>query len=326
MIFVDEILQLELSRTEALSELNPLAQEGHINFVDQEHFRILDKGVQALLSHWDKSVYESGLVGGGNINGNPAIKRFTAVVEFDTSAKLLEKGRIINYLGRSIIFDCLDGYYYCAKIYAKNKDDIDDATGVINGYLSHLSYYFKLPVHINATHSGSIDLTTKTKRQLPRTGIFRMLPKLPDLDERQSHALAFYRQYRNFFEFPTTESLYYQAISLAKIIEGANPSLNLSVNRQNFLQTLNDAISKLDTENLAKVQEIEAKYQSISGDNKKFGEILWEHYRHGIAHWRADKKKFLDPDVPDSIIALVIRVLAAAVLICLKDVYRIPSN
>lgn len=243
-IFIDELLQLGVPIEEIMSEITLLANEGNLQFTDKKHFTILEKGVQNFLIHWDKSIYDSGLVGGGNINGDPRIKKFTVVVEFDTTAKLLERGRVVNYMGRSIIFNCFDGYYYCAKTYAENQDDIDCATGIINGYLSHLSYHFKLPVRIRATHSGSIDLTTNTKRETPRMGIFRLLPKLPDLDERQSHALAFYRQYRNFFDITTTESLYYQVISLAKIIEGANPSTNLSINKQNFISTLNSAIKK----------------------------------------------------------------------------------
>lgn len=73
----------------------------------------------------------------------------------------------------------------------------------------------------------------------------------------------------------------------------------------------------------ANILDIEEKYHTINGVQKEFGNILWEHYRHGIAHWRADKNKFLDPDIPDPLIALVIKVLSAAVLVCLKDEYWI---
>ena len=45
-----------------------------------------------------------------------------------------------------------------------------------------------------------------------------------------------------------------------------------------------------------------------------FTEIIWEYYRNGIAHWRA-KGIFLDPDIPDNMVASTIRILEH---ICIK--------
>lgn len=323
LIFVEELKQIYEKDSELLESLEELTKQNLITPIDQHHFEITELAESTILSYWNKNVYITGEIGGGSISGNPKNHIFTVVVEFDTPIKFIEHVQI-KYQNQDIYLNCVEGFYYEAKSYSTSENKLEEAEEIIYRYLSHLSYHYKIPVEVRATHSGSIDISSATKRLEPRLGVYYPIPPLLSLEENQSRAVAFYRQFRNFSRITTTESRYYQMMSLLKIIEGVNPSADLTKNKNDFINLIDVYLSKLSDENKNIVRGIESKYASKYEKTTNFSEILWEHYRNGIAHWRA-RGNFLDPDIPDNTIASSINILEQICLKVLSNEYKILS-
>ncbi len=322
IFFIGELLQFFASEQEARGAIDDPIRQGWLRRVDDNFIEITPYGVTQVLQHWHQDVYRLGSVGGGVIRGNPQQQGLTIVVEFDTPLRFNELNRQINYCDIDITLNCPEGYLYNGIVRVNREEDFDLAEAAINRYLSHLSFHFKVPVKIASTHSGSIALSTATRRDQPRNGIYISLPNLQTPTENQSRALAFYRQYRNFSDVRTTESRYYQLMSLLKIVEGVNPDGNLARNRENFVSLIDGRVQQLIPENQALVRGIEAKYQQYYSQNLTFANILWEHYRHGIVHWRV-RGFFLDPDFPDNTIGTTISILAIMVVQIIEHNYQL---
>lgn len=324
VIFVEELRQIFSTDKEIEDALKEPLKQGWIKPVgDEHHFEITEIAEANVLRHWNKNVYKTGEVGGGSIRGNPNDHRFTLVVEFDSPIKFVEHTQI-RYKDIDIYLNCVEGFYYEAKVHVQTEGEFEKAEEAINRYLSHLSFHFKVPVSIRATHSGSIDISSTTKRLESRSGIYYTIPTLLSLQEKQDRALAFYRQFRNFSQIRTTESRYYQLMSLLKIIEGVSPSANLQQNKADFVALVDKHLVTLSTELQALARGVEAKYTSKYGTTLSFSGIAWEHYRNGVAHWRA-RGNFLDPDIPDNTIATTINVLEQIVTKVLEVEYAIPN-
>lgn len=324
VFFIEELLQIYPSEQEIIAALEDPIRQGWLQPVlDTRHFEITSLAEANVLRHWNRNVYVTGEVGGGSLSGNPADRRFTVTVEFDTPIKFLEHSTV-NYDSRSIELNCVDGFYYEAKVHVPTEAEFENAEEAINRYLSHLSYHYKIPISIRAMHSGSINVSSTTRRDQQRTGIYYTIPTLSNLQENQSRAVAFYRQFKNFSQIRTTESSYYQLISLLKIIEGVNPSANLQTNRNSFIDLVDRYLTTLSTELQALVRGVESRYAARYGGTFRFSEICWEYYRHGVAHWRA-RGNFLDPDVPDFSIATTINILELVVLQVIPNDYGITD-
>lgn len=324
VIFVEELRQIFSTEQEITGALKEPIKQGWVKLIgDSEHFEITPLAEANILRHWSENVYITGEVGGGSIQGDPSDHRFTVTVEFDSPIKFTEHTQV-NYQGKNIALNCVEGFFYEAKIHVSGEDEFQEAEEAINRYLSHLAYYYKIPVSIRLTHSGSINISSTTRRPEARTGIYYSIPTLTTLQEKQSRAVAFYRQFRNFSQIRTTESRYYQLMSLLKIVEGVSPSTNLEQNKKDFIVLVNKHLSTLSAELKAYANGVESQYAAKYNSTLSFSEIAWEHYRHGVAHWRA-RGNFLDPDIPDSTIASTINVLEQIVLKALKDDYKISS-
>lgn len=322
VIFVEELRQIFTTEVEITEALEEPKNQGWIRPIgDEQHFEITELAEANILRHWNKNVYITGEVGGGSLQGNPNDHRFTISVEFDSPIKFVEHTQV-KYENLDIDLNCVEGFYYEAKIHVETEHEFEKAEEAINRYLSHLSYHYKIPVSIRSTHSGSLDLSSTTKRPQARTGIYYPIPTLPTLKEKQSRAIAFYRQFRNFSQIRTTESRYYQLMSLLKIIEGVSASANLQQNKTDFIALVDKHLPALTPDFIAFVNGVEAKYTSKFAVSLAFSDIAWEHYRNGVAHWRA-KGNFLDPDIPDNTIATVINILEQIVLKTLQDDYTI---
>lgn len=321
IIFVEELRQIfsEKEITEILKD--PLKQGWIQPVIDDLHFEITELAVASVLRHWNQNVYKTGEIGGGSLNINPANQGFTIIVIFDSPVKFVEHAKV-SYDNHEIFLNCVEGFYYEAKVHTPTEDDLEDAEKTINKYLSHLSYYHKIPVTIKSTHSGSMDISNTTKRPESRKGIYLPIPTLLLLQENQARAVAFYRQFRNFYQIETTESRYYQLISLLKILEGVNPSANLAQNKTDFINLVNKYLSTLSGELQAKARGVESKYTAKHGHSLPFSDILWEHYRNGVAHWRA-RGIFLDPDIPDGFLATTINIVEQVVLLVLKNEFAL---
>ena len=113
-------------------------------------------------------------------------------------------------------------------------------------------------------------------------------------------------------------------MSLLKIIEGVSPSADLQQNKTDFVALVDKYLATFTPELQAFARGVEAKYTSKYGSTLTFSAIAWEHYRNGVAHWRA-RGNFLDPDIPDNTIATTINVLEQIVLMILKNDYSITS-
>lgn len=324
IIFVEELRQIFSSDEEIDEVLEDPLKQGWIKPVgDEHHFEITELAEASVLRHWDKNVYTTGEIGGGSIHGNQDDQRFTLTVEFDSPIKFVEHSEV-EYKDRKIYLNCVEGFYYEAKIYTESENEFEDAEETINRYLSHLSYHFKVPVSIRSTHSGSINISSTTKRPEARSGIYCTVPNLQSLQEKQDRALAFYRQFRNFSQIRTTESRYYQLMSLLKILEGVSPSTNLQQNKSDFVALVDNHLSTLSGKLQSLATGVEEKYKIKYGNAVSFSEIAWEHYRNGVAHWRA-RGNFLDPDIPDLTIATTINILEQIVLKVLRNEYVIPN-
>jgi hypothetical protein len=324
IIFVDELRQIYDTDKEIIEALEEPTKQGWIRPIrDEHHFEITEIAEANVLRHWNKNVYITGEVGGGSLQGNPDDHRFTVTIEFDSPIKFVEYTQV-KYENIDIALNCVDGFYYEAKIHVKTENEFEKAEEAINRYLSHLSYHYKIPISIRSTHSGSLDLSSTTKRPQARTGIYYPIPALGTLKLKQSRAIAFYRQFRNFSQIRTTESRYYQLMSLLKIIEGVSPSADLKQNKADFITLVDKYLSALTLELKAYAKGVEAKYTAKFGATLAFSAITWEHYRNGVAHWRA-RGNFLDPDIPDNTIATTINVLEQIVLKTLQDDYVIIS-
>jgi hypothetical protein len=322
IIFVEELRQIFASEKEITDALEEPIKQGWIRpVIDDHHFEITEVAEANILRHWNQNVYRTGEIGGGSLHGNPEDHRFTVTVEFDSPIKFTEHTQI-RYENKDIELNCVEGFYYEAKIHTKNENEFDIAEEAINRYLSHLSYHYKVPVSIRSTHSGSIDISSTTRRSSSRTGIYLSVPHLFTLDEKQSRAVAFYRQFSNFSQIRTTESRYYQLMSLLKIIEGVSPSSDLQKNKTDFISLVDKHLSTLTPELKGYANGVEAKYTAKFGSTLTFSAITWEHYRNGVAHWRA-RGNFLDPDIPDNTIATAINILEQIVLKTLQDDYAI---
>lgn len=325
VIFVEELKQIFHTGQEITGALQEPIKKGWIKLIgDGQLFEITQLAEANVLRHWDKNIYATGDVGGGSMRVDPSDHRFTVTVEFDSPIKFTEHTQV-NYQGENIALNCVEGFFYEAKIHVASESEFRKAEEVINRYLSHLSYHYKIPISIKATHSGSINISSTTKRPEVRTGIYCPIPTLTTLQEKQSRAVAFYRQFRNFSQIRTTESRYYQLMSLLKIIEGVSPSANLQQNKTDFITLVNRYIPTLSPELQALANGVEVKYTSRFGATLSFSEIAWEHYRNGVSHWRA-RGNFLDPDVPDSTIATTINVLEKVVSKVLENDYQIPTH
>jgi|GEM_PF-6506458 len=324
VIFIDELKQIYPSDKEITDALEEPLKQGWITFTgDKYHFEITTIAETTVLQYWNKNVYNTGEIGGGAISGNPDNHLFTVVVEFDSPVKFTEHVQL-KYQNKDIYLNCVEGFYYEAKSHEPLEANLEEAEETIYRYLSHLSYHYKIPVIVRATHSGSIDLNSVTKRSDSRTGIYYPMPALQSLVEQQSRAVAFYRQFRNFSPIRTSESRYYQMMSLLKIMEGVNSSADLNQNKTDFISLVDKYLSRLSEENQKITKGIEIKYASKYGKTEVFSEILWEHYRNGIAHWRA-RGNFLDPDIPDNTIASSINILEQIALDVLKNEYKIAD-
>lgn len=324
VIFIEELRQIFPNDNEISNEIEEPIKQGWLKMLgDGEHFEITNKAELEVLGHWDRNVYITGDVGGGTLQVNPGDHRFTVIVEFDSPIKFVEHTQV-SYVNKDIYLNCVEGFYYEAKVFVQSENEFNEAEEVINRYLSHLSYHYNIPISIRATHSGSTNINSVTRKPDARSGIYYPIPRLDSLDEKQSRALSFYRQFRNFSQIRTTESRYYQLISLLKIVEGVNPSANLAQNKLDFIALINRYLPILSTELQAKVRGVEEKYLTKYGNSFTFSEISWEHYRNGVAHWRA-RGNFLDPDVPDNTIATTINILEQIVLKVLENDYSITN-
>ncbi len=324
IIFIEELRQIFATDKVISDALEEPIKQGWIKLTeDNNHFEITELAEANMLRHWDKNVYAIGEVGGGSLQGNQSDRRFTLTVEFDSPIKLIEHTQI-RYENKVIFLNCVEGFYYEAKIHVQTENEFEDAEESINRYLSHLSYHYKIPVSIRATHSGSFNISSTTKRPQARNGIYYPIPTLPNLQEKQSRAIAFYRQFRNFSQIRTTEARYYQLMSLLKIIEGVSPSPNLQQNKTDFITLVNTYLPTLSSELQAFARGVESKYALKYNTTLTFSEIAWEHYRNGVAHWRA-RGNFLDPDIPDNTISTTINILEQIVLKILQNDYNIPS-
>lgn len=324
IIFVEELRQIFATEKEIADALEEPIKQGWIRpVIDDHHFEITEIAEANVLRHWDQNVYRTGEIGGGSLHGNPDDHRFTVTVEFDSPIKFTEHTQI-RYENKDIELNCVEGFYYEAKIHTQNENEFDSAEEAINRYLSHLSYHYKVSVSIRATHSGSVDISSTTRRPSSRTGIYLSVPHLQTLDEKQSRAVAFYRQFSNFSQIRTTESRYYQLMSLLKIIEGVSPSSDLKQNKTDFISLVDKHLIALTTDLQAYARGVESKYTLKYGTTLPFSNIAWEHYRNGVAHWRA-RGNFLDPDIPDNTIATTINILEQIVLKILQNDYIIVS-
>ncbi|MEA2056421.1 MAG: hypothetical protein U9O78_01740 [Patescibacteria group bacterium] len=324
IIFIEELRQIFSTDKKIEEVLKDPLEQGWIRPVgDEHHFEITKLAEANVLRHWNKNVYRTGEVGGGSIHGNPKDRRFTLTVEFDTPVKFVEHTQT-RYKNKDIYLNCVEGFYYEAKIHVQAENEFEDAEESINRYLSHLSYHYKVPVSIRATHSGSIDISSTTRRPKSRSGIYCTIPTLPTLEEKQDRSLAFYRQFRNFSQIRTTESRYYQLMSLLKIIEGVSPSADLKQNKSDFITLVDQRLENLSTKLQVLARGVEEKYASKYNTVFSFSEIAWEHYRNGVTHWRA-RGNFLDPDIPDNTIATTINILEQIVIKILESNYAIPN-
>jgi hypothetical protein len=324
VIFSEELKQIISSDEEIIEHLDEFEKNGWIQkFMDEYHFEITVLAETTILSYWNKNVFITGEVGGGSLSGDPSDHRFTVTIEFDSPVKFIEHTKI-KYEDKDIFLNCVEGFYYEAKVFVQKESDFEAVEESINRYLSHLSYHYKVPISIKATHSGSINISSTTKRTNPRTGIYYPLPQLPNLTEKMSRSVAFYRQFRNFSQIETTESRYYQLMSLLKIIEGVSPSVNLAQNKIDFLSLVDKYLLLLSQQLQSQAKGVEAKYSLKYGTVLPFSEITWEHYRNGVAHWRA-RGNFLDPDIPDYTIATSINILEQIVILAMNINYKIPA-
>lgn len=315
IFYEDELIQLfypQLSDMDNL--LTGFISEGYLAVIGEKIYELKEPLINQF-ENLDPSVYISGQLGGGQIKLDPTKPIFTVLVEFDSTVKFLGKYQK-KYGGSTIDFYCLPDKNYIAKAYSSTESGLLKEEENINRYLSRLSYCFNIPIFIKATHSATNDFSTTTIAS-PRPGLILPLPDFGELELRQHQALAFYRQYMNFSGLETRESYYYQLLSLVKILEGIHPTRDGQ--KEIVIKAIKDERQKLDKEDQDSLQRLEQKLVSLH--NKNFSETMWEHYRHGVSHWR--EKGFLDPDIPDNDLGTVLSILFRMVKNILKTDYKL---
>lgn len=319
----DELIQIFGSKQAVEKEIKDAIKEELLVPIDDK------VGITEKLIGWigrmSPEVFRLGKMGGGDIRGYEERRIFTTVILFDTTVRFSGPEKI-KYKDRDILFTFYPNHWYQAKAHCQKESQLRPCEETINRYLSHLSFHYRIPVVTRYANSGSIDMDCKVRLESRRQGIYLEMPKLKALTQRQARAVSFYRQYKNFAskydENSPTDVRYYQLLSLVKIIEGVAPSSKQGEQKSNFVGVIDKYKKELSSENQAKIQGIETKYQKGAQRKTSFSEIVWEYYRHGVSHWRA-RGEFLDPDVPDEILATTLGILSLMIIPIIEKEFKI---
>jgi hypothetical protein len=311
----DEFKQLFPSPHASESILSDFVKNNFLKHLGNDIYQLTPEIIRLIPSIGEEA-YKSGSIKGGEMKIDRNKRIYTILIEFDTSLKF-ERETSIVYLGSEILFSCELGYLYTAKINTPTERNLPLEEEKINRYLSHLSYHFRVPISIESKHASSSDITTKTKTTNLRGGIYVSLPQLPTLTLRQYQAISFYRQYKNFSGIDTRESYYYQLLSLIKILEGINPTRAPGEQKKVVIDAIKKYRTTLPKDQTDKLNLLDQKLQQKH--EKNFEDTIWEHYRHGVSHWR--EKWFLDPDAPDDNLGSILNSLIPITYEILKHEY-----
>lgn len=315
----DEFTQWINSNDKLDQILRNFVEVKFLTSTDGRIYRITE-AMQKQAEAMEEEVFRSGSLSGGEIEIMQDRQMHTVLVHFETNRKIFEEIKIA-YGNYELFFSCHPEKGYFVKAFSKEEVDLAANEEAIYRYLSHSCYHDDLPIYVKAVHHASHDFRTRpVVINLPK-GAPLKLSRLDLLNEQQARALSFFRQFKNFSAIDSSESRYYQLLSLIKIIEGVKPGSERSDVEALLIKYL-PKITMVGMSDIDRVVTGFSKYVGKALKTGKIEEIIWE-CRNGVGHWRKPGTYFVDPDVPDPHIETIVRILTEVVRMVLVDEYSL---